>query len=196
METKPKLTEEAGYEALRGHCVEKALVARARYGPVIDGDAIRRVLADTDIVRFPVELRFGAEELLPGEFAWAKPKGASPAEGFELVVHPAFEGHDDALPLLVAYHVVAINYLDVATHTEAEHFGAALFGLPVDDYYTEVCRIVDGVFGEPAPLPADPFGILSAGSACSSASPVPAVGPGGPGGPGSTGGAGACSGSC
>ena len=42
-----------------------------------------------------------------------------------------------------AYHVVSINYLDVATHEEAELFGAALHGLEIDDYYERVCTLAD-----------------------------------------------------
>ena len=133
---------------------------------MIDGDAIRRVLADPDIVRFPVQLAFGTTELLPGEFAWPKPRGASPAEGYDLVLHPAFRDREDALPFLIAYHVVAINYLDVATHEEAELFGAALLGMDVDAYYSEVCRLADEALGAPSPAKGGE-GACCGGTTCS-----------------------------
>ena len=62
-------------------------------------------------------------------------------------MHPLFENRPDDLPLLVAYHVPSINYLDVATHVEAELFGAALLGLSVDDYYARLCELADSIPG-------------------------------------------------
>lgn len=137
------LTPEEGQRALLGHVVDKARLARQRHGPDIDEGTMLRILLDPDIVRFPTVVRFDAAPLQPGEFAWPMPRGEEPKDGFVLVVHPRFEGRADALPYLLAYHVVAINYLDVATHVEAEHFGAALFGLEVDQYYAIVCALAD-----------------------------------------------------
>ena len=144
---KPKLTEEAGYEALQGHVVEKALLARSRYGPIIDRVAIEKILVDPEIVRFPTTLRFDADALMLGEFAWAKAVGERPSDGFTLYIHPHFEGRWDVLPLLIAYHLVSINYLDVATQDEAEIFGAALMGMEVLDYYDRLCELADSIPG-------------------------------------------------
>jgi len=154
------LTEADGYEALRAHLVQKALAARARHGPEIDAAAIRRVLADPEVVRFPTEIAFSSSALLPGEFACPLPKGEHPKDGFTLAVHELFATRPDALPYLVAYHIPSINYLDVVTNREAELFGAALLGLEVDEYYRRVCALADElparaptmpVFHEPAP---------------------------------------------
>jgi len=151
---KPELTEEAGYEALRGHVVDKALAARRKYGPQIDAAAVRRLLEDREVVRFPTELAFDASRLQPGEFAWACPKGEHPSEGFTLFVHPRFERRPEALPYLVAYHVPSINYLDVVTSREAELFGAALLGLELDEYYRRLCALADELeHAPPAPEP-------------------------------------------
>jgi hypothetical protein len=139
------LNEEAGYEALRGHVVEKARLARARHGPVIDEGAMLRILLDPEVIRFPTVVRYDAEPLQPGEFAWPMPRGEKPSDGFTLVIHPCFEGRPDVMPLLAAYHVVAINYLDLATHVEAELFGATLLGMEVDDYYERLCRLCDEI---------------------------------------------------
>jgi len=150
MESKPtNLTEEDGYAALRGHLVERALVARERYGPDIDFQAIQKILVDPEIVRFATEVVFDADPLLPGEFAWAQPKGDTPSAGYRLVVHPCFEQRFRDLPKLIAYHIVSINYLDIATHEEAELFGAALLGLEVDEYYATICALADSVPGAP-----------------------------------------------
>ena len=72
-----RLTEHDGRTALRDHLVEKAVVARGRYGPAIDAEAIRRILDDREIVRYPTGLRFDAGPLKAGEFAWGAPLGDS-----------------------------------------------------------------------------------------------------------------------
>ncbi|MSR63914.1 MAG: hypothetical protein EXS08_15925 [Planctomycetes bacterium] len=155
-DAKPKLTEEDGYEALRGHVVDKALAARRKYGPELDAAAILRLLADREVVRFPTELAFDASLLQDGEFAWAMPKGEHPSDGFTLIVHSRFEHRPEALPYLVAYHIPTINYLDVVTNREAELYGAALLGLEVDEYYRRLCALADELEQAPpvAPEPA------------------------------------------
>lgn len=142
---KPRLTEEAGCEALHGHLVDKALAARAKYGPKIDHNAILAILADREVVRYPTCLRYDAAPLQTGEFAFAQPIGKQAADGYFLCVHPHFRDRPDALPLLVAYHLVSINYGPIATHEEAELFGATLLGMEVDAYYEKLCNLVDGM---------------------------------------------------
>lgn len=106
-----------------------------------------RILGDPEFVRFPVGVRFDDEALLNGEFAYAAALGKRPSEGFCLFVHPCFEAREEVLPLLVAYHVPAINYLDIATNKEAELFGATLLGMRVDDYYEQLCDLADSMPG-------------------------------------------------
>lgn len=144
------LTEEDGYEALRGHVAERAFLAREKHGPTIDLEVMRQILADPEVMRFPTVLRFDAEELISGEFAWAAPLGDKPSDGFAIVVHPQFEKRLDVLPLLIAYHIVSVNYLDVVTHVEAELFGATLLGLTTDEYYERLCKFADEL---PGPKP-------------------------------------------
>jgi hypothetical protein len=138
-------TAEDAMEALRAHVVDRALHARTKHGPEMDGAAIRAMLADTECVRFPTRIRFDGSELLPGEFAHASCRGESLSDGFDLAIHPHFVGREEDLPLLAAYHVVAINWLDVASHEEAELYGAALLGLEVDEYYERLCALADEV---------------------------------------------------
>ena len=141
---KPKVTAESGYEALQAHVQVRAALARERYGPVIDLAAIQAILADREIVRFPTELRFDLAPLRSGEFGWAQPLGDRPSDGFAIVLHPAFEGHPD-VPLLVAYQLVAVNYLDLATADEAEVFAATLLGIGRDEAYQSICGLVDSL---------------------------------------------------
>ena len=140
-----QLTENDGYEALRAHLVQKAAEARGRHGPSFDTDAIERLLEDTDFVRYPTTLKFQLEELREGEFAYPRPRGPSPADGFDLLVHPHFQDRAVDVPCLVAYHIPSINYLDLATHVEAELFGATLLGMGVEEYYAKLCALADEV---------------------------------------------------
>jgi len=143
MRKKPQqeLAKEAR-EALLGHAIDIGLEARQRYGE-IDYPTLLSLLEDKKVVRFPVRIEFDASELQPGEFAWAAPLGDHPKDGYCLYVHPRFEHRERDLPLLIAYHLVCVNYGDVATREAAEAFGAALFGLAPDDYYRRVCALAD-----------------------------------------------------
>jgi len=142
-----RLSEEDGRIALREHVVEKAMDARLRHGLYIDAEQMVRVLDDRAVVRYPVGIRFDAEGLEAGEFAWPMPLGDSPSKGFCLFIHPCFEDQPDAWPLLIAYHIPTINYGEIATHEEAELFGATLLGLEQDEYYKALCELTDSIPG-------------------------------------------------
>lgn len=137
------VTAASGHRALVDHAVEKAFLARGRFGPQIDLAALQRLLCDSATVRWPTRYEFGTEGILEGMFAVARQIGPRPADGFVITVHPFFRGRDDVLPLLVAYHLVAVNYGEIADATVAERFGATLFGLQPDDYYSRLCALTD-----------------------------------------------------
>lgn len=136
-------TAASGQRSLREHVLGKALEARAKAGGRIDRAAILRLLADRTVVRYPVGVRFDAEPLRPGEFACLEALGGHPSDGFCLFVHPRFERQDELLPLLIAYYIPAVNYGDVATHVEAELYGATLLGLDSEEYYRRLCAAAD-----------------------------------------------------
>jgi len=137
-------TAEDGRKALQGHLLDRALAARAAHGPTLDGDALARLLADPEVVRFPTRLVIDEDgDLLPGEFAWARPRGEQPADGFDLLVHPHFRDRPEVWPLLVGYHLPSVNYLDIASREEAELYGAALNGLELEVYYERLCALAD-----------------------------------------------------
>ena len=132
-----------GQRSLKDHVLEKALEARAEFGPNIDWDAFLLMLKDTRFVRYPVNINFGLAGLKDGEFAWLQPRGEAPADGYQLNVHPTFTYRQDLLPLLCAYHLVVVNYGEIVSHEEAELFGAAMFGMEIEDYYQTLCRAAD-----------------------------------------------------
>lgn len=140
-----KLTEQDARTALRDHVCDKADDARRRYGGRVDYAAILRMLEDRNVVRYPTEVRFDSTSLEPGEFAHALPLGENPLAGFHLVVHPKFETRPEILPGLIAYHLVRINYGEIATHEEAELFGATLLGLDPEEYYLALCSAADSI---------------------------------------------------
>lgn len=138
-------TAEEGRQSLRDHVVLKATQARMSRAGLIDSAAITGMLADRAVVRYPLGIRFDAEPLQPGEFACLEPLGAHPADGFCLFVHPMLKGADDILPMVVAYYIPSVNYGEVASHVEAELFGATLLGVDVEDYYRQLCHVADSV---------------------------------------------------
>ncbi len=140
-----RLTEQDAKTALGDHVEAKANEARLSHGLYIDADAIVRMLDDRAVVRYPVGVRFDAEPLEPGEFAWPMALGEHPSAGFCLFVHPWFENQPDAWPLLFAYHIPSINYGDIVAHEDAERYGAALLGMTVEDYYGALCELVDSI---------------------------------------------------
>lgn len=138
-------TAESAQQSLRDHAVAKAEDARARHGNPSDPTVFASMLQDRTVVRYPLGVRFDAEPLQAGEFACLEALGARPSDGFCLFIHPLFENVTDLHPLLIAYYVPSVNYGDVASHVEAEVFGAALLGLDVEEYYKILCSVADTV---------------------------------------------------
>jgi len=138
-------SEQDGRRGLRDHALERAALARARHGPVMNAEAMLRLLDDRDVVRYPKLVRFDAAGLEPGEFAHAEPLGEHPREGFCLYVHTSFARRDDVLPLLIAYHIPPINYGDIVEPEDCEAFGAALLGMSQEDYYEALCELADSL---------------------------------------------------
>src|SRR3990172_3188088 len=149
----PATAQEAEAEARAAfgeHLGRKAEAARLKYGFYVDAEVIREMLEDPEVVRYPVAIDYDAEALLPGEFAWAQPLGFHPSDGFRLVVHPWFRRQPENLPLLVAYHIPAINYGPIVEPPHAELFGATLLGLDVETYYRALCELADSIPGAAA----------------------------------------------
>lgn len=140
-----QLTEQDAKDSLRNHIVVKTAEARQKYGEDIGESEILAMLSDSEVVRYETRLAFDTDALQEGEFAFVQPIGTHPSEGFILHVHPALRGNTRDLPLAIAYHLVVINYGDIAGSDEAELFGANLLGLDKDIYYDRLCQIADGL---------------------------------------------------
>lgn len=129
-----------GHEALRQHVLHIAHLGRERHGPIDGPEALARLLADRDCVRFETRLAFDAAPLPPGLFADAV---QAEDQRFTLYVHPVFRDRPEDLPWLVAYHVPSICYGRMASCDDAEAFGAALLGVSTEVYYQRVCALAE-----------------------------------------------------
>ncbi|MCF6313113.1 MAG: hypothetical protein L3J39_11735 [Verrucomicrobiales bacterium] len=143
-------TEEDGKRSLVEHAADKAYEARQEHGinllPGLPLEALDAIIEDRRFVRYPMQLIFNRDPLKEGEFAYLQAVNQGvPNEGFVLFVHPQFEGNDDILPMIVAYHLVCVNYGEIAGPEAAEAFGAALMGMEVEDYYQQLCQIADSL---------------------------------------------------
>ena len=148
-----QLTEQDARVALKDHLAEKAMNARLSHGLYIDAETILKMLDDRTFVRYPVTIRFDDGQLEPGEFAAPIALGDHPSAGFCLFIHPYFEQQLETWPLLIAYHIPSINYGEIVSHDDAEHFGATLIGLDTDAYYEALCELVDSIPGAPGVPP-------------------------------------------
>ena len=141
------MSEQEGRESLVSHAAERAGEARSVYGgrePGLGMQQFEELLQDRRFIRYPVQLDFDGSSLEPGEFAYPEPvEEGNPSAGFVIHVHPEFQSKPAAVPLLVAYHLVRVNYGEIAGPEAAEVFGATLCGMAVDDYYAALCRHAD-----------------------------------------------------
>ena len=125
---------------------------RAKYGPRLGWDELQHLLADRALVRYPCEVRFDAEPLLPGEAAHAVAKGAQPEEGFSIYVHPRYASQLAVVPYLVLYQLILVNYGGRLSPEQAEAFGSHALGLSQEQYFAALCELAGQIGGgDPSP---------------------------------------------
>jgi hypothetical protein len=152
-----KLNLEDGKRSLHDHVLSRAWEAREVYGPRIDMPRFLEFLENRRFVRYPVTLTFDTADLLEEEFARAVPLGDHPSDGFRLVIHPHFRDEPDIVPLLASYHLVTVNYGEIATREDAELFGATFLGLEVDEYYRLLCEASSRISSRPVARSPEPW---------------------------------------
>lgn len=129
-------------KSLTDHVEAKGAELHANHGR-ITWKVLQEILADRSVVRYPCAVVFDPAPLQSGEFAYARCNGATPEEGYTIFVHPIFLTQPEALPCLVLYHLVVVNYGDFAGAEDAEAFGAAALGISREEYYQALCRYAD-----------------------------------------------------
>lgn len=152
----PKLSVEEGRKAFAHHVSEKALAMRAKYGHFLDKDALQSLLHDRDFVRYPTRIEFNSSKIDPGFFAVVEPVAGSPANEHIIYLHEYFRRRPGDIASALFYQLVVVNYGDIATHQEAEIFGATALGMEQEEYYQLLCRLADQI--HPQEVPAGSFG--------------------------------------
>jgi len=142
-----RLTADDVRQTLNAHVAAKGAELCAQYGPDLDWGGLQRLLQDRAFVRYPCEIAFDAAALEPGEFAHPAPRGDRPEDGFTIFVHPVFLTQLSAVPALVLYQLVLVNYGEFASADDAETFGASALGLGTEEYYARLCELADLVGG-------------------------------------------------
>ena len=140
-----KLTLQDGQEAMIAHATAKGQEIRSLYGPKITAEVLSEILRNETCTRYPTRLVFDSVGIPEGTFGAASLVGKDPEEGYRLFIHPHFQNRPEALPALVLYQLVTVNYGDFATAETAEAFASAALGMNREDYYTLVCRLADEV---------------------------------------------------
>ncbi len=150
MDEKPKkVKKRAGkviHSAVSEHAAGKAAEIRDRYGPAIDYRTLLRILGDRRCTRHPVEIRFVSEGIEPGLFGKTQQVSDDPADGYIISLHASLQDRPDALPALILYQSVLVNYGDLATAIDAEMFGAGVLGMDRDDYYALIVGLTDSLW--------------------------------------------------
>jgi len=138
-----QLTAEDGRQSMEAHAASKGAEIRDKYGPEIGWGQLQEILKDRTLVRYPCELVFDSNALVPGECANAQPKSDDPAEGFTIYIHPFFVSQPADALALALYQLVVVNYGPFASADDAEAFSAAAFGISKDELYDRMCQIAD-----------------------------------------------------
>jgi hypothetical protein len=105
-----------------------------------------RILGDRKSIRYPVEIRFVSAGIEPGLFGRTEQVSDDPSAGYVISLHKSFRDRPDAIPALVLYQSVLVNYGDLATAIDAELFGAGVLGMDRDDYYALIADLTDSLW--------------------------------------------------
>lgn len=127
--------------SFRDQVSAQAAEIHLKYGPHLGWEQLGQLLEDRSLVRYPCEIRFNAEPLLPGEFAHPLPRGHNPDDGYIIYIHPCYSTQLPRVPLLVLHQLALINYGDSATLDDAEMFGSLALGLSKEEYYRALCEL-------------------------------------------------------
>ena len=138
------------HSAVSEHAAEKAKEIHEKYGPVIDYPVLLRILEDRKSIRYPIEIRFVSDGVEPGLFGLTELASKDPSDGYIISLHSHFRDRLEAIPALILYQSVVVNYGDLATAMDAEIFGAGVLGMERDDYYALVADLTDSLWGQSA----------------------------------------------
>ena len=131
-------------EGLENHIYFVAEKARHKYLPLDSLEALKRVMEDREVVRFPATLTFDEAELGSGEAARVD-QTDSEEESYRISVHPRFEARQADAVALTLYTIVKINYGKIAKEKEALLFGALLLDMTEEAYAERLKKLRDEI---------------------------------------------------
>ena len=129
-----------GEESLKDHLVDTAILAHQLYAPVV-GNSLNEFIANRDLLRHPIRISFEMGSMAPHQFAQPEQRD----DELVLCVHPDLKNSEQDLAYAVAYFVPVINYGALINDDHCLVYGATLFGLTIDEYYQELCRMANRV---------------------------------------------------
>ncbi len=131
-------------EGLENHIYFVAEKARDKYLPLDSLEALKRVMEDREVVRFPATLAFDEADLGSGEAARVD-QVPGDEESYKISVHPRFETREADAVALALYTIVKINYGKIAKEKEALLFGSLLLGITEEVYAERLKELRDEV---------------------------------------------------
>ncbi|PIE02888.1 MAG: hypothetical protein CSA81_05140 [Acidobacteria bacterium] len=135
-------------QSLSEHVKRRAAFIRDKYelgSPAkIRKELLDVMLSDREVARFPTELFF-TSQIEEGLFGICRKKSEDPRDGYQILLHSSLKDMGNKLAMFVFYLLVQVNYGDFASCQEAELFAASILDVQVDDYYRELCHLVDTV---------------------------------------------------
>lgn len=136
------------HSAVTKHAIAKAEDIRSRMGSDIDYATLLSMFDDRRSFRYPVKLQFVTDDIEPGMFGKTEAVSDNPDDGYVIYLHRHFENQAEALPLLILYQSVLVNYGDLATADDAELFGSTLLNMDRDEYYQQIETLTDSLWGQ------------------------------------------------
>ena len=115
--------------ALRTHLLDRAALARSRYGPFREVACLEALLADRECVRSPTRLVWVRD---PGGPLTRLVLADDPDGEHELRVCAQLQSRPEGAAAAVGMVLPAINYGAMATDEDAELFAAALSGVEIN----------------------------------------------------------------
>lgn len=140
-----KLTEEDCLKALHSHAAEKGCAIFENYGPVITDAILQEILANDELTRFPVELKFSSGNIPAEMFGVVSENKTEGKLTYTMHIHEHFKNETGVLPFLVLYLLVSVNYGSAADCEVAEIFASSALGMDQDDYYNQLCALADSI---------------------------------------------------
>jgi hypothetical protein len=115
------------------------------YGEKRDYQKMQEIMTDPSCVFHKTKMVFDEYPLQESEFANMHQVDKNPSKGFVLYMHPFFRTNELALPLLMAYHFVIVNYGINVNASHAEQLGAGLNKIDLESYYQKLCSLSDSI---------------------------------------------------